>query len=563
MLRLLSIPAALLILLAGAMAWSGSATQHRADFVFINRGDIITLDPNQMSYLQDMRMAYAMWEGLYTYEPITLEPIPGVASSAEVSSDKRVYTFHLRPEAKWSNGDPVTTADFVFAWRRMLESPGEYTYLFYYIKGAEEYVTAYAKGEAAADFASVGIEAIDAHTLRVTLNDPVAFFLDLCAFPPFLPLHKPSMERFAQRDETTGRVRYDQKFTRPPYVVTNGPFTLQRWDFKRRLFLEKNPHYWDTATVRSKSIEMVVVEDALTQLLRYESGSVDWVASVPTEVAAELKIRGRTDLRNFSGFGTTFLSFLSRPKLNSGKPNPLTDMRVRLALGMAIEKQTIVDTITRMGEKTATTFVPPDVFPGYQKQQGVPYDPARAKQLLAEAGYPNGGTLPGVSYLFRSDLPAAKELAQNLTRQWKQKLNLDIPLESAEAKVRRQRVNDRDYTICSADWIGDYGDPSTFTDKYRSNSENNDSVWVNKEYDQLVFQATKEVDEARRLRLLERAEKILLDEAPIFPLYYLTNQYLFRDEVKGINTNPRNMTMFKGVYVEPGDTKTASAGAKG
>src|SRR5687768_11570242 len=141
MLRLLIIPLALLVLLAGAMAWSGSATQGRSDFVFINRGDIITLDPNQMSYLQDMRMAYAMWEGLYTYEPMTLEPIPGCASSADVSPDKRVYTFHLRPEAKWSNGDPLTTADFVFAWRRMLESPGEYTYLFYYIKGAEEYVT--------------------------------------------------------------------------------------------------------------------------------------------------------------------------------------------------------------------------------------------------------------------------------------------------------------------------------------------------------------------------------------------------------------------------------------
>jgi oligopeptide transport system substrate-binding protein len=549
MLRLLSIPLALLILLAGAMAWSGSATSHRADFVFINRGDIITLDPNQMSYLQDMRMAYAMWEGLYTYEPITLEPIPGVASSADVSNDKRVYTFHLRPEAKWSNGDPVTTADFVFAWRRMLESPGEYTYLFYYIKGAEEYVTAYAKGETP-DFATVGVEAVDKHTLRVTLNDPVPFFLDICAFPPFLPLHKPSMERFAQRDATTGRVRYDQKFTRPPFVVTNGPFTLRRWDFKRGLYLEKNEHYWDAASVRSKSIEMVVVEDALSQLLRYESGSVDWVASVPTEVAAELKTKGRTDLRNFSGFGTTYLSFMVRPKLNSGQANPLSDIRVRLAMGMVIDKQSIVETISRMGEIPARTFVPPKIFPGYEAQQGIGYDVERAKRLLAEAGYPNGGALPGVSYLFRSDLPSAKELAQNLTRQWKQKLNLDIPLESAELKVRRQRINDRDYTICSADWIGDYGDPSTFTDKYRSNSENNDSVWISKEYDRLVFEATKEADEQKRLRLLENAEKILLEEAPIFPLYYLTNQYLFRDEVKGVNTNPRNMTMFKGVYVE-------------
>src|SRR5215207_3069047 len=125
MLRLLSIPLALLILLAGAMAWSGSATAHRADFVFINRGDIITLDPNQMSYLQDIRMAHAMWEGLYTYDPATLDPIPGCASGATVSDDKRVYTFTIRDNAKWSNGDRVTAGDFIFAWRRMLETPGE------------------------------------------------------------------------------------------------------------------------------------------------------------------------------------------------------------------------------------------------------------------------------------------------------------------------------------------------------------------------------------------------------------------------------------------------------
>lgn len=561
MLRLLAIPLGLLILLAGAMAWSGSTTEKRADFVFINRGDIITLDPNQMSYLQDIRMAYAMWEGLYTYEPMTLEPIPGAARSVDVSPDKRTYTFRLRPDARWSNGDPVTAHDFQFAWRRMLESPGEYSYLLFYIQGAEAYMTEYAKGPAAgaaaaggaaggADFNTVGIEAPDPHTLKVTLNDPVAFFLDLVAFPTFLPLHKPSMEKFAQRNTTTGRVTYDQKFTRPPDLVTNGPFVLRRWEFKRRLLLERNPHYWDAGNVRSNTIEMVVVEDPLTQLLRYESGTVDWVASVPTEIGAELKQKGRTDFRSFTGFGTSFLSFLSRPKLNNGAPNPLADVRVRLALGMCLDKRQIVENITRMGEKTADTFVPPGIFKGYETQKGVAHDPARAKQLLAEAGYPNGGALPGVSYLYRSDIPASKEMAQNLARQWKHQLNLDIPLESAEAKVRRQRINDRDYTICAADWIGDYGDPSTFTDKYRSNAENNDSVWINKEYDQLVFRATKEPDEQKRLRLLERAEQMLLDEAPIFPLYYITNQYLFRDKVKGVNTQARNMTMFKAVYVE-------------
>src|SRR5690349_19331767 len=219
MLRLLSIPIALLILLVAAMAWSSSTADKRADFVFVNRGDIITLDTNQMSYLQDMRIAYGIWEGLYVYDPMTLAPIPGCAT-AEVSPDKKVWTFHINPNAKWSNGDPVTANDFIFAWRRMLESPGEYTYLHYYIKGAEQYLKDFADGKKP-DFATVGEKAPDPKTLVVTLDNPVTFFLDLAAFPPFFPLHEKSMEKFAKRDPATGKVQYDPQFTRPPNLVTN------------------------------------------------------------------------------------------------------------------------------------------------------------------------------------------------------------------------------------------------------------------------------------------------------------------------------------------------------
>lgn len=548
MLRLLAIPAALLVLLAAAIVWSGSATESRAEFTFVNRGDIITLDTNQMSYLQDMRIAYCVWEGLCAYEPATLDPIPGAASRYDLSPDKRTYTFHIRPEASWSNGDPVTSNDFLFAWRRMLESPSEYTYLHFYVKGAEDYMSDFAANKNP-DYKTVGVEALDSKTLRVTLNDPVPFFPDIAAFPPFMPLHRPSMEAFKERDEKTGRERYNAKFTRPPNLVGNGPFILKKWDFKRRLRLEKNPTYWDAKNVRTNSIEMAVVEDSLTQMLRYESGMVDWVSAVPTEVAAELRQKGRTDLKNFPAFGTTYLSMMIRPKLNNGQDNPLADIRIRYALAMSIEKKQITSTITRMDEPITNAFIPPNSFPGYNTPKGIDYNPTRAKQLLAEAGYPSGGTLPGVTYLYRSDIPTSKELAQNLSRQWKQRLNLDIPLESAEGKVRRERVNNKDYTLCTSDWYGDYADPSTFTDKYRSNSDNNDSVWINKEFDRLIFEATKEPDEQKRLRLLEKAETLLLGEAPIVPLYNLTIQYLFRDNVKGINPNPRNMTMFKGVYV--------------
>src|SRR5688572_28109944 len=194
--RLLLIPAAMLALFAGALLWSGGGRSgKRADFRFINRGDIFTLDLNQMSYMQDFRLTYGIREGLYSPDPVTFRPTPAGAVSYDLSPDKRVWTFRLRPEARWSNGDPVTAHDYVFSWRRMLEDPGEYTYLFYYIKNAHDYQKAYVGGQAF-DFETVGMKAVDDHTFRVELDDPVTYFPELLAFPPFYPRHAPSMEPF-------------------------------------------------------------------------------------------------------------------------------------------------------------------------------------------------------------------------------------------------------------------------------------------------------------------------------------------------------------------------------
>jgi oligopeptide transport system substrate-binding protein len=554
--RLLIIPLALIALLAGAMAWSGGGGVAKpSDFRFIPRGDVITLDPNQMSYLQDIRIALAIWEGLYTPDATTLEPVPGVAKSVDVNENKTEYTFHLRREAKWSNGDPVTTHDFVFAWRRMLETPGEYSYLFYYIKGAEPYLKDFAAYVAdpdknkRPDFSTVGIEPLDDYTLRVRLNNPVTFMLDLAAFASFLPLHERSMEKFATVDPRTGVKRYDQRFTRPPDVVTNGPYRLTAWEFKRRLRLEASETYWDKARVKSKAIESYVVDDGLSQLLRYQSGSVDWVSEVPTEIAAELRDKNRPDLKSFDGYGTMFFTIMVRPKLRNGQDNPLADVRVRQALAMAIDKKQVVDTITRMGERTSATYIPDNLFEGWRAPKGHDFNPQRARALLAAAGYPNGGTLPGVAYVFRSEAAVNRDLAQNFASQWKKNLNLTIPIEGQERKILRQRLNDKDYTLALANWFGDYPDPSTFTDKYKSTSENNDAGWVNVRYDALLEQANLEPDPTKRLRLFEEAEGILLEEAPIIPLYVLTNQFLMRDNVKGINLSPRNMTLLKAVEV--------------
>lgn len=542
--RLLLIPLALLILLAGAMLWSGGGGEAKPDFTFINRGEIGTLDPNRMSWLQDIRVGYGLWEGLYTLDNKTLQAIPGTADRITISPDQRVYTFHIRDTARWSNGDRVAAGDFVFAWRRMLREPGDYTELLHCIVGAAAYEKAYAAGRD--DFSTVGIKALNPATLQVTLEHPVAYFPDLCAFPPFFPLHEKSMAPFAQTDAQTGHVTYDKRFTRPPYLVTNGPFRLATWQFKRHLILEASPYYWDKQNVRSKRIEVLSADDPLWGYLRYEAGSVDWITDATGQIGAELYAQHRKDLHVFPAFGTYFYALNCDSTFQDGSPNPFADARVRQAFSMAIDRRPIVQTVTRMGERIAYRYIPPDVFPNYHPPQGLGYDVSRAQSLLAQAGYPGGRGFPRVSILFNNEFHHG-EVAQLVRRQWLENLGVDVKLEGLEVKIFRQRLHTRDYAIARASWFGDYNDPSTYTDKYLSTSGNNDSDWKNAQYDALCAQAAVEPDNDKRMALFSQAEGILLREQPIIPLYYYVNCYLYRDDVQGLTLHPLNRTLLKWV----------------
>jgi oligopeptide transport system substrate-binding protein len=571
MIRLTLICLLFAALLGGTVYESLGTSQAPADFTFINRGDHKSLDPGIMSWLQDIRVAYALWEGLYTPDPVTLRPVPGVADGVQIDPTRKIYTFHLRPSARWSNGDAVTSRDFLFSWRRMLEQPAEYTGLYFYIQGAENYCHDYAAwvqqadqgtglpsaAAAPPDFSRVGIKTPDDATVVVTLRNPTPFFLSLCAFPPFFPLHEPSMRPYAEIDKTTGRVfGYDETFTRPPHLVSNGPYRMAEWVFKRNLRMVANDYYWNKAAVHCRIIDEPVIEDSLAALRAYLSGRVDWLSWVEEDLIGQMRhAGGYPDLHTFQSFGTEYYILNCLPRLPDGQPNPMADVRVRRALAMSIDKRIIVENVTKAGQQAADTYIPPTAFAGYPSPKGLHFDPEQARKLLADAGYPGGRGFPALNISFNPEMPNRQDTALILRSQWEQNLGIHLSLDPIEVKVFGVRLHTHDLEIARSSWFGDYPDPTTFADIFRSDSDDNNPAWYNKDYDALCAKAETQTDPAERLRTFSEAENLLLEQAPIIPLYYYIDAYMFRPNIKGIQLDSRDMVMFQGIEVLGRETK--------
>lgn len=584
-----------LIVVAVAGTWLLTRTttrRQRADFVFVNRSGVFTLDPAAMSWMQDIRLALTVWEGLTSYHPQTTEPVPGSAFWPHISDDQRTYTFTIRPHARWSNGQPVTAHDFVYAWRRAIE-PGtaaDYAFFFEHIAGVKQYVTwrhrqteqiaqlpaqqrpaAVRRHLAQADrrFAdTVAITALDHKTLRIRLHRPVAYFLDICAFSVCLPVYAPSLEPFKIVGET-GLIYYDEQWAKPHNTVYNGPFMIEQWLFKRSMHLRKNPHYWDRNAVKLETIEIIDAEDPNTAWLMYESAQVDWLTDIGTDFAPDLIAIARSplphalnsntpnwrrnDIHAFPAFGTYYYDFNCTDRLPDGKPNPLRDPRLRKALTMAVDKRQLVDQVVRMGNQPATGFIPPGSLPDYAPVTGLPYDVPAARKLLSDAGYPQGRGLPEMSILYNTEAPQHARIAQAIAGMWQQHLGLQTRFEPREGKVFREDKRNTRFMICRAGWYGDYGDPTTFLDMFRTGNGNNDTGLADPHYDRLLDQAEQQPTAQRRLAKLADAERYLVNQAvPLLPLYHYVNVFAFDpDRLTNLYLTPRMMTMLKYVELKP------------
>jgi len=498
--------------------------EERAEFVFDLASEPETLDPTYITDQPGGRIAMALFEGLTTRHPRTLGPEPGVAYRWDVAPDGRTVTFHLRP-ARWSNGDPVRAGDFVFQWRRVLtpETGARYVDLFFAIENAERF----ARGKLA-DPDSLGFAAPDDSTLVVHLARPTAYFLDLCAHYPFYPTNPRAVSA------------HGENWIRPEHIVSNGPFTLVDWQLRRRIRLRKNLQYWDAAQVDLALADAIFSEQASTAFNLYAAGETDWIDSASIPLMIRDAVMRRPDFHTSPYLNTFFY------RLNVRRP-PLDDKRVRQALDLAIDKQAITTHITRSGQIPATHLVPPGL-PGYVSPPGPAHDPARARALLAAAGYPGGRNFPPLELLFNTS-EEQRPIAEVVQAQWREELGIHCELRNQEWKVFLNSTRAGEYQVSRGGWIGDYLDPTTFLDLWLPGNANNRTGWSDPAYTDLIVRAAAETDPDERAALLAGAESILLDATPIIPLYFLVTLNCYDDtRFGGCEPNLLNMLLLKHVH---------------
>ncbi|MEM7392408.1 MAG: peptide ABC transporter substrate-binding protein [Verrucomicrobiota bacterium] len=500
---------------------------------FGNGTEPADLDPQTVTGVPEHHLMLALFEGLAGGDPKTLEPIPAAAETWDVSEDGKVYTFHLRKDAKWSNGDPVTADDFYWSYRRILTPTlgAEYVYMHYIVKNAREYYD-----KKITDFSEVGYKVIDPHTLEITLNAPTPYFLQLLHHYSWYPVHPATVEKFGGTDKK------GTQWTRPENLVGNGPYTLASWKLNHVIVVKKSETYWDRDAVKIKEIHFYPTEDEHGEERDFRAERLHVTNILPFNKIDVYREKNPELLMLDAYLGTYYYRF------NVTKP-PLNDVRVRRALSLAIDRQKIVQFVTKGGETPAVHFVPPKTM-GYTSTTRLEPDVVEAKRLLAEAGFPDGANFPQVELLYNTS-ERHRGVAQAIQQMWKQSLNVEVGLVNAEWKVYLDRQSQLDYDISRAGWIGDYIDPNTFMDMWLTGGGNNDTGWSNLEYDRLIKQAGETVDETARYQLFQQAEKILLDESPIMPIYFYTKVYLKQPSLQGWYPNLLNTHPYKFLSLVP------------
>jgi oligopeptide transport system substrate-binding protein len=494
--------------------------------------EVADLDPHLATTANDYTVLSALFEGLVAEDPETLNPVPGVAERWDISDDGLTYTFRLRTDAKWSNGDPVTARDFLGSWQRVLTPSlgADNASLLYIVRNAESFH----KGQLA-DFAEVGFSAPDDHTILITLEHPASYFLSLLQHWVWWPVHLPTIEKSGSLYERGNR------WARVGTFVGNGPFSLKDWRTGQHIDVEKSPTYWDAATVRLNGIRFHPIEDLAAEERAFRSGQLHLTEALPVAKVDTYRRNQPELLRIDPYLGTYYYT------LNTNRPF-LNEAKVRRALALAVDRTGIADKILRGGQVPAHAFTPPGTA-GYTPAARFDTDYDEARRLLAEAGYPSGKGAPILEILLNTS-DNHRIIAEEIQSTWRKELGLEIRLLNMEGKsvLAARRVGD--FQILRSSWIGDYNDPATFLSVWASDSGNNHSGWSNTAYDDLLYQAARATDIETRHGLFQQAEALLVADAPFIPLYTYTHVFLKHPAVHGWHPTLLDHHPYKHVWLE-------------
>ena len=492
------------------------------------------LDPHLANSVSAHNVIIALIEGLVSEDPKTLKPVPGVAEKWDISEDGLVYTFHLRKNAKWSNGDPVTAHDFVYSYKRILnpELASQYASMLHGLKNAREY---HEEG-LSWDEAKVGATAIDDYTLQLTLENPTPYFLELLNHYSWFPAHPPTIEKFGAFG------KQGTAWTRPGNYVGNGPFTLSDHKVNSVIEVKKNPLYWDAQTVSLEGIRFYPIESADTEERAFHSGFLHLTQTVSPDRIDFLK-ENHPDLIHFESYlGTYFYRF------NVEEP-PFDDVRVRLAFNLATDRQAIVEKVTKGGQLPARCFTPPGTG-GFSPESRFRFDPQKAKSLIQEYLTEKGlESLPKIELKYNTS-EGHKKVAEALQGMWKNHLGAEIQLLNMEWKVFLSTIAKRDFSLARAGWIGDYVDANTFLHMWRTGDGHNNTGWSSTRYDELLELAAQESDTEKRFSYFEECEKLIAENAPILPIYFYVHVTLRSPTVKGWHPTLLDHHPYKYVQLE-------------
>ncbi|WP_038226983.1 oligopeptide ABC transporter substrate-binding protein OppA, partial [Xenorhabdus bovienii] len=474
-----------------------------------------SLDPHKIEGVPESNIARDLFEGIVINGP-NGEILPGVATHWE-NQEFKVWTFHLRKDAKWSNGDPVTAQDFVYSWRRLADPNTASPYASYlqyaHIINVDDVIKGKQKPE------SLGVKALDDHTFQVTLSEPVPYLVRLLIHSTMSPVHRATVEKYGDR------------WTQPQNFVGNGAYKLKSWSINERLVFERSPTYWDNKNTIINQVTFLPISSEVTDVNRYRSGEIDMTYSnLPIELFQKLKKEIPDQLRVNPYLCTYFY------EINNQKP-PFNDPRVRTALKLGMDRDLITNKVKNQGDTPAYGWVPPyiadfkDEKPDWYTKLNQQQRNEEAKKLLAEAGFSKDNPLK-ISLLYNtSDLH--KKMAIAAAAIWKKNIGVEVSLENQEWKTFLDTRHQGNYDIARAGWCADYNEPTTFLNVKLSYSSNNTAHYKSETFDALMKEALKVKSDAERVEIYKQANALIDKDSAVVPLYYYVSTRLVKPYVGG------------------------------